>query len=252
MTVTQADFQAAILDPDRAVPGGLVDPQGRIAGKRFDVYRNNVVVSLSNALGEAFPVIKKLLGDNNFNILAGQFVRQHPPSSPVIALYGDEMPGFLETFEPVQSLGYLPDVARLELALRQAYHAADATAFDATILQDLPPDRLLSARFTLAPAFRMIVSDWPIVSIWRFNSEDGPKPSMRAETALITRPDLDPTVADLSPAGGAMVAALANRDTFGDAMEAATAQDPDFDLTETLSALIAGGAIIAITEEPLK
>ena len=49
MTVPQDDFVAALLRPDADVPLGLSDPEGRPAGKRFNVYRNNVAVSLKDA-----------------------------------------------------------------------------------------------------------------------------------------------------------------------------------------------------------
>ncbi|SDI24913.1 DNA-binding domain-containing protein [Aliiruegeria lutimaris] len=251
MSVGQAEFRAAIFDPARDVPDGLVDPEGRPAGKRFDVYRNNVVVSLCNALAEAFPVIQKLLGAHNFGILAGHFVRQHPPSSPLIAHYGSALPGFLEGFAPVQNLGYLPDIARLELALRRAYHAANSTPADATALQAMPPERLLVTRFTLAPSVQLVASDWPIAAIWRFNAEDGPKPEMRAETALLTRPEFDPVLTALTPAGGVFVEALRNGQSLGEALEAAAAIEPEFDLSPAFSALVSGGAITEISEDPL-
>ena len=38
-------------------------------------------------------------------------------------------PNFLETFEPAQRAPFLPDVARIEWAWRQAYHAADARPY---------------------------------------------------------------------------------------------------------------------------
>ncbi|NDR56365.1 HvfC/BufC N-terminal domain-containing protein [Aliiruegeria sabulilitoris] len=250
MSVGQTAFREAILDPARDVPDGLVDPEGRPAGKRFDVYRNNVVVSLSNALAEAFPVIRKLLGESNFGILAGHFVRQHPPSSPLIAHYGSALPDFLEGFAPVQNLGYLPDIARLELAMRRAYHAADSTPADSSVLPQMPPEQLLATRFTFAPSVQLLRSDWPIAAIWRFNAEDGPKPEMRAETALLTRPEFDPVLTTLTPAGGVFVEALCDGRNFGDALEAAAAIDPEFDLSPALSALVSGGAITDISEDP--
>ena len=63
MTVGQESFTEALLTPEHPVPDGLIDPAGRPAGKRFDVYRNNVAVSLTGALETAFPVIRKLVGD---------------------------------------------------------------------------------------------------------------------------------------------------------------------------------------------
>ena len=64
MTVSQTAFRHGLLDPALPAPDGLVNPDGAPATKRFDVYRNNVAVSLSDALESAFPVIRKLVGDN--------------------------------------------------------------------------------------------------------------------------------------------------------------------------------------------
>ena len=75
MSVGQTDFQAALLDADLPVPPGLSDGQGNAAGKRFAVYRNNVAVSLTEALITAFPSIYTLVGDQFFRAMAGSFLR---------------------------------------------------------------------------------------------------------------------------------------------------------------------------------
>ena len=190
--IGQTEFTKALLDPARSLPDGLVDPQGRPAPKRFDVYRNNVVVSLSDALETAFPVIHKLLGDDCFRAMAGVYVREHPPTSALMMYYGAEMPDFLHSFEPVGHLPYLADVARLELAMREAYHSADSTAIAPEALGALAPEELMQARFTLAPALRIVASDWPIYALWQFNMASGPKPQMQAEDVMILRPAFDP------------------------------------------------------------
>lgn len=250
MNVGQTDFRTAILDARVAAPAGLIDPDGRPAGKRFDVYRNNVAVSLTEALKTAFPVIHKLLGEENFAGIAGIFLRRYPPTSPLLMFYGAEFPDFLAGFEPVQHLGYLADVARLELALRHSYHAADATPVAPQAFQDLTPQALMEARLRLAPAVQLLRSDWPIHAIWQFNQpQGGPKPQMRAESILITRPEFDPAPTLLPPGGGAFVAALMAAEPLGAAVEAASNDTPDFDLTATLGLLIGGGAIVELLRE---
>lgn len=112
----QSAFHAALMDAARPVPEGLRDPAGRPAGKRFDVYRNNVAVSLTRALETGFPVLRKLVGAEFFSAMAGVYLRTHPPTSPLLQQYGQDMPGFLRGFPPAKSLPYLPDIARLELA----------------------------------------------------------------------------------------------------------------------------------------
>ena len=242
MIVDQTAFRRALLDASAPRPEGLSDGAGAPAGRRFDVYRNNVAVSLTEALETAFPVVAKLVGAANFKLLAGAFLRQHPPSSPLMMFYGAEMPDFLAGFGPTADTRYLPDVARLELALRESYHAADASPVAADVLAAMPPETLVGARLRLAPSARLIRSDWPIHAIWRFNTEPGsPKPQMAAEDVLILRPDFDPLPHPLPPGGGAVVARLMDGATLGEAIE-----NEAVDLAALLALLIGQGAITEV------
>ena len=249
----QNGFVAALLNPDCPAPPTLRDPQGGPAGKRFDVYRNNVAVSLTEALQVAFPVVQKLVGAEFFKAMTGVFLRQHPPKSPVLMLYGSDMPSFLANFEPVSHLAYLPDIARLELALRQSYNAEDQNPINPNALQSLAADRLMVARFSFAPAVRLLQSEWPIHSIWRANTEaDAPEITIASEDVLVVRPELDPVPVLLPDGGARFIAALQEKSSFGHALEQASAEVEDFDLTATLGLLLANGAITEIHDEEIR
>ncbi len=251
MSVSQATFHGALLDASQPIPDGLLDAEAQPAGRRFSVYRNNVAVSLTEAMHQAFPVITKLLGPQNMDGLAGIFLRQHPPSSPLMMFYGEEFPAFLEGMEQLSHLGYLPDVARLELALRRAYHAADGQAIEAEALS-IPPEDLMQARLNLAPALQVLRSDWPVYAIWLFNTqENAPKPEAEAQDALITRPEYDPMPHLLPPGGADWIARIQDGQTIGAAFEATVVETPDFDLGTTLALLLQGGAITSVTIERL-
>ena len=84
MSISQNTFSAALLNADQPVPEGLSDPTGAPAGARFSVYRNNVVVSLSEALATGFPLVRKLVGQETFQRIAGLYVRKNPPTSPLM------------------------------------------------------------------------------------------------------------------------------------------------------------------------
>lgn len=247
MIVDQTTFRTALLDPNQPRPEGLSDGKGQSAGRRFDVYRNNVAVALIDALETAFPVVAKLVGPDNFRTLAGTFFRKHPPNSPLMMFYGDKMPEFLEQFQPTANLGYLPDIARLELAMRQSYHAADAQAIDPAVLQNTPPEKLMASRMTLAPSVRLIRSRWPIHAIWRFNTQpDAPKPSMSSDDVVVLRPDFDPEPHLLSPGGGGFIASLLGGNTMSTAVETAAGEHADFDLSAVLTLLISTGALVQL------
>lgn len=248
MNISQTEFTKALLDPSRPAPAGLSDQAARPSGRRFDVYRNNVVVSLTEALETGFPVVTRLIGRENMKGLAGLYLRAHPPTSPLMMHYGDALPAFLEGLEQLSHIGYLPDIARLELALRRSYHAADAPPIDPAALAAIAPEQLENVQLTLAPAVRVIRSDWPIQSIWRFNTQkDAPKPQSGRQDILITRPGFDPELHLLPPGAANWIEAIASGATIGEAMEKAQEQADDFDLGVPLSLMLQGNALISLT-----
>lgn len=243
--MSQRAFTQALLDPGQPEPAGLSDGFGAPAGRRFGVYRNNVTVALIDAMAAGFPAVVKLLSEENFRNIAREYARAHPPKSPLMMLYGSEFAAFLDGFDPLKRYGYLPDVARLEYALRESYHAADSTPVAPDRLAALPPEALAEARLALSPALRLIRSPWPVLSIWRYNMQDGaPKPQAAAEDVLIARKGYDPAPHLLGPGAAAFIAACQNGDTLGAATEAA---GDDFDLGALLSLLLETGSIVDVS-----
>ena len=57
-----AVFAQGLTDPARAPPGDVVGPRGKAAIKRYNVYRNNVTVSLINALAATYPAVQRITG----------------------------------------------------------------------------------------------------------------------------------------------------------------------------------------------
>ncbi len=241
MSVSQTQFSAGLLNADIPAPVGLENPDGAQASKRYDVYRNNVAVGLSDALEAAFPVVRKLVGDEFFRAMAGVYLRKHPPQNPLMMFYGEQMPKFLMRFEPAFSLPYLPDVARLELAMRQAYHAGDAAPIDADALVALAPDRLMATMVDLSPAVHVIKSSHPIASIYLANTQaNAPKPLRGPECALITRKGFDPTVRAITQSAADFILGLQSGKSLGVAMATA---GRDLNLGETIQILLSQHAI---------
>ena len=92
----QDRFAEALRHPELVAPDAVAGRQGRPVSKRFDVYRNNCVVSLCEALAAGFPVVETLVGEEFFKAMARVYVGEHPPCSPVLMEYGETFARFLE------------------------------------------------------------------------------------------------------------------------------------------------------------
>ncbi len=246
MIVDQSEFADALLNPDIAAPNGLVDPNGRPAGKRFDVHRNNVIFSLINAMQIAFPVVRKILGDNFFKAISATYVRNCPPKSPILMVYGEDFPAFLSEAQQTQHLPYLGDVARLELARRRSYHAADIPAIATEKLAYLSPEKLLKIKLTLSPMMQIVASDYPILSIWQMNMvQDFPQIDALGEVVMISRPGLDVEMHKLDAPTHVFLTQLKGK-SLGDAYDAAVDIDMGFDLTQAIGLLLSQNIITKI------
>ena len=139
--MNQDAFTRALMRPELPTPADIIAPAHDSATRRFAVYRNTVIASLSDALETAFPAIRALLGETNFRNIAGIYCRTHPPKSPILQQFGAHFGVFLDGFDPVKRFPYLADIAKIEIALRQAYHAADNTGDAAqTLWPHIPPN----------------------------------------------------------------------------------------------------------------
>lgn len=243
----QQAFAEAILDTALAPPSGLVGPNGGPSARRFAVYRNNVVVGLVDALKAAFPVVRRLVGEDFFAAMARVYVSREPPATPIMLDYGAGFPQFVGTFEPAAGLVYLADVARLERAWSEAYHAAEAAPLDPAILACLPPELLPGIRLHLHPSVRVVGSPHPVVTIWHSNL-DGAEPmpvnlDEGGQEALVCRPEAEVEVRTLPPGAAAFIAALASGAPVIDAAAVALQDDTRFDLAGSLTGLIAARAV---------
>lgn len=241
-------FRAAILDPTRANPPTVAGPRGKRAVKRFNVYRNNVTVSLIGALADIFPAVQRITGKTLFRDMARAFVRTHPPASPLLFLYGHEFPAFIERFEHTARMPYLADVARVERAWLTAYHAADLYPLAPQALAAIDPERLGEVTFTAHPATALVRSRFAVFDIFDANRSDEPVgriDATRPQSVLVTRPGTEVTVTALPDGHDAFFETLLAGGTLGEAAQAGMESSETFDINDAIGGILSTGAFTA-------
>src|ERR1700744_4397538 len=142
-----AAFAPGLIDPAIAAPEDLVAAAGKRVVKRYNVYRNNVTVSLIDALAAVYPAVQRITGVDFFRAMARFHIRATPPASPLLFEYGRDFPAFIESYEYAREMPWLADTARIERAWLDAYHAADLPALATEAFGNIEPASLAQVRF---------------------------------------------------------------------------------------------------------
>lgn len=232
----QGAFAAALEDGDDEAIRGLIRPNGLEPGRRLDVYRNNSRLTQTEALSGIYPAISRLLGEEFFAHMAGLFCSIYPSRSGDLRRIGRELADFLAEFPPTRPLAYLPDVARLEWAWHEAFHAPLSTAPGERACARPRGARPEALRLALRPGASLLRSDFPAPRIWEFalaeRGADTPRLDLshpRAAHALVLRPRLEVLVCELEPAEWRWLQALNEGAALDAADELARAMDPGAD-----------------------
>lgn len=247
------EFQSAVsasllADFKAPAPDGIVAGDPARAAARFMIHRGNVLESLVAALGQTYPAVKSVCGEGNFRVLAGTFVRNHPPARPELLAYGGAFADFAEAHEGARTdFPFLPDLARLEWALNEAYFAAPAPALAPDDLAAVPPERIAQLRLALHPSARLVASmTHPIHTIWTEVAAAGgalpdPMPE-RGETVLVLRNSDSVEAFALDRGEAVFLGAAAAGAPLEKALAEAIAAEPGFDPSAALAAALSRGA----------
>ncbi|GGO85749.1 DUF2063 domain-containing protein [Marinobacterium nitratireducens] len=228
---------------------GLI-PDGRLPAVRLlQVYRNNFRISLTEALEAVYPVMQRLVGEDFFRYLIDRYLRNHPPTCGDLTQFGDRMAAFVAGFQPAAGLPYLADIARLEWACHEVFHAPDDATVDLDALSQMPAEDLAGLRFHLGAACRLLMSDFPVYRIWQSNQAGGDEPTTidldrGGETVLVLRPQWTVQLWALQAPAGRLLASLCRGEPLGEAVDQALMLDGTFDLQSLLSRYLAGGVLI--------
>jgi len=241
-------MQSSLLYRDNAAEA-LVGESAFEPAQRLQLYRNNLVIGLTEALAAVYPVVKRLVGEDFFRVTCREFIPAQPPRQAALHEFGESFPEFIRSYEPASSLPYLADVAELEWAWHEAYHAADADRLDAKQLQQVPQEQQAELRFALHPATRLLKSEYPVHRIWQVNQEgDTGNEVINLDEGgvcvIVIRPRLDVFIQTISETEWEFLSSLDYGNSLDDSLKAALSIDPQFNLGAVLQSRIADKTIV--------
>src|SRR5258707_3514558 len=115
--------------------------------------------------------------------MARSHIRATPPNSPLLFEYGREFPVFIERYEYARSMPWLADIARIERAWLDAYHAADGAQMAPAALASVPLEPLTDLVFMPHPATRIVCSKFAAGAIFAAQPSEEAGRSINARAA---------------------------------------------------------------------
>ncbi len=138
------------------------------ADQLLQIYRNNFVLSLTEALEVTFPVLQVMVGDEFFAQLAKAFIRTVPMSNAAVAEFGGALPDFMLDLEQLKEMPYLADLARFEWAYSVRINRIPTTEpFPYQGLSEVGEDDYERIHFMVNPDITLFQSPWAIIELFR-------------------------------------------------------------------------------------
>lgn len=175
----QRTFAAWLLarEAPAATPGLLGDARAG-AAERLRVYRYAYLSRLVGVLRDDFPALLAALGRERFDSLAAAYLRAHPSRHFSLRHVGARFPAFLAEHEHAREVRanapWCADLARLELAVTDAFDAADARPLARGELEQLSPEAWDGLALAPLPGAQLLALAWPVRALREAHDAERP------------------------------------------------------------------------------
>ena len=224
-------FGRQTFGPERRKRCFRKPPEGTVEG-RWHIYSSGYLTRLVEALENDYSALARVVGPGPFGSLIQRYVAAHPPRSFDLRYAGDRLATFLEQDPLTGDLPFLPDLARLEWLLAEAFVAKDPEPLQWGDLQAMDPETVSELPLVLNPGTVVIRSRWPLVDIWRLKDKDNKEISLDVEghpsTVLVFRNKLQTRCRKLDETEARFLEAAARGASLAEIQAAWTdGDDPD-------------------------
>ena len=227
---SSAEEGVASPDAQREVPaeriGDVILPSATLTPtERVGVYHGMYLLRMRDALAGDYPGLEHFLGDGGFLRLVRDYVHGYPSRSYTLNRLGDHLPEFIGGHSDLPRREFCAELARLELAVTEAFDAPERQPLGEAEIAAVPPDAWERARLTPIPAFRLVAFRYPVnaylQSVRDEDHEHHPKARLRSEWVAVYRRDYAVYRLDLTKPAHDLLADLARGEPLGEVIGAA-------------------------------
>lgn len=187
----------AVASPEAAslvAPEQLADvllPSATLAPvERIGIYHGMYLLRMAEALESDYPALAHFLGEKRWAALVREYVERHPSRSYTLNVLGRALPSFVLEAPGLPRRRFCHDLARLELAVAEAFDAEETRRLGEAELLAVPAEAWDGARLVPSAPLRLLELGWN-ANEWLDSTKDDrhehPRPRRRAARVAIFR-----------------------------------------------------------------
>jgi len=150
------------------------------AAARAEIYSGAYFYRLLDALKEDFPATLAVMGGDEFHNLITGYLIAYPPTEPSLLYAGRYLADYFDQSPMLTRWPYIADLARLERALIESFHAADFMTLDRAAVEAIAPHDWPSLKLRFHPATHFLDAQWRVDEIVRAVAQDSEPPQALA------------------------------------------------------------------------
>ncbi len=170
----QQAIQDFVLKADKGVEKELVVPENMPVLGQLEVYRNGYYTRLLAALHGDYPALLHLMGTDNFDRMARDYLDHYPSGNFSINDVGASLADFLQRTIGVDP--YYVELAALEWSITRAQTAKDSLVYTLDALAAIPQKHWPTLVFTLHPSLNTLT--------FLFNTLEGWENTRKGEAVI--------------------------------------------------------------------
>ncbi len=172
----QHDFQACVLYRNNNFSGQIVSSVNAGAAERLEVYQQAYRLRLVEVLGNDFPGLKGLAGEQKFRELAENYITAQPSTSRSVRHLGAHLAAFIHNSQPGEASEAWGEMAEFEWLKNAAFDAANAPAANIADLAGLRAEDWPHMHLSFQPSLMRIDLGCNTAQRWRALADEQPLP----------------------------------------------------------------------------
>jgi hypothetical protein len=133
--------------------------------EKINIYANAYFYRLLECLKGEFPATLAVVGSQEFAELVRGYLLWRPPTEPSIFYAGRYLADFIRNHSLAERWPFIAELARLERATLETFHAQDALTLTDEAMQAIPPLQWPTIELQTHPGVEMLHNEWRVSEV---------------------------------------------------------------------------------------